>query len=69
MWVARLYSRSSWAKVHVLKRPVDKNDPLSLSRAEFKKPDSGGNRSFATIAHHLRLIATNPPGQTFPEGF
>jgi hypothetical protein len=31
MWVAR-----------VLKRPVDKSDAPSLSRAEFKKLDSGG---------------------------
>ena len=48
MWVAR-----------VLKRPVDKSDAPSLSRARFKKLDSGGNRSFVTLAHHLRLVATN----------
>ena len=43
----------------VLKRPVDKDNALSLSRAEFKKLDSGGNRSFVTLARHLRLVATN----------
>ena len=48
MWVAR-----------VLKRPVDKDNAPSLSRAESKKLDSGENRSFVTLAHHLRLVATN----------
>jgi hypothetical protein len=48
MWVAR-----------VLKCPVDKSNAPSLSRAEFKKLDSGINRSFVTLAHHLRLVATN----------
>jgi len=48
MWVAR-----------VLKGPVDKNDARSLSRAEFKKLDSGKNRSFVTLARHLHLVATN----------
>ncbi len=42
-----------------LKRPVDKNDVPSLSRAEFKKLDSEENRSFVTLALHLRLVATN----------
>ena len=42
-----------------LKRPVDKNDAPSLSRAEVKKLDSGVNRSFVTLAHHLRLVASN----------
>jgi hypothetical protein len=45
MWVAR-----------VLKCPVDKSNAPSLSRAEFKKLDSGFNRSFVTLAHHLRLV-------------
>ena len=47
MWVAR-----------VLKRPVDKNNAPSLSRAEFKKLDSGKNHSSVTLAHHLRLSLT-----------
>ena len=59
MWVAR-----------VLKRPVDKSDAPSLSRAEFKKLDSELNRLFVTRARHLRLVATikstlNPIRLTF----
>ena len=50
MWMAR-----------VLKRPVDKDNAPSLNRAEFKKFDSGENRSCVTLAHHLRLVATNLP--------
>jgi hypothetical protein len=48
MWVAR-----------VLKRPVDKDNAPSLSRAESKKLDSELNRSFVTPAQHLRLVASN----------
>ena len=42
----------------VLKRLVDKSDAPSLSRAKFKKLESEINRSFATPARHLRLVAT-----------
>ena len=58
MWVTRL-----------LKRPVDKDNAPSLSRAESKKLDSGFNRSFVTQAHHLHLVATsrrNDPTLKFP---
>ena len=48
MWVAR-----------VLKRPVDKDNAPLLSRAESKKLEPESNRSFVTLAHHLRLVATN----------
>jgi hypothetical protein len=48
MWVAR-----------VLKRPVDKDNAPSLSRAESKKLDSGENRSLVPLVRHLRLVATN----------
>ena len=48
MWVAR-----------VLKRPVDKDNAPSLSRAESKKLDSELNRSFVMLTQHLRLVATN----------
>jgi hypothetical protein len=41
-----------------LKRPVDKDNAPSLSRAESKKLVSEENRSFATLAHHLHLVAT-----------
>ena len=50
MWVAR-----------ALKRLVDKNNALSLRQVEFKKLDSGVNRSFFTLALPLRLVATNIP--------
>ena len=45
----------------VLKRLVDRSDAPSLSRAKFKKLESEINRSFATLAHHLRLVTTNTP--------
>ena len=53
MWVAR-----------VLKRPVDKSNAPSLSRAEFKKIELETNRSFVTLARHLRLVATIQDGVT-----
>lgn len=48
MWTAR-----------VLKRPVDKDNAPSLCQAESKRFSPGFNRSFVTLAHHLRLVATN----------
>ena len=42
----------------ILKRPVNKDKAPSLCRAESKKLDSGFNRSFVTLARHLRLVAS-----------
>ena len=51
---------NSWFRKHLraLKRPVDKDNAPSLSRAKSKKLGSEENRSFVTLAHHQRLVAT-----------